>query len=219
MRTTALALIMCLFAFMVAPSAFADNSSETNQQPLEGTYSIKDGQHRVQVTLPHAVNPQGSWIVTLNGSDEQMSQEGSRLRQFTSNYKDLIPGREYQVIAVWYGKNNGQAMDLDTCFQFKAEDPTTKEGKTIKMVDCGFNSSPKETSTSPEKESNSTPNAPEKEKATSAKEESSKLQNLNSASKEDPQASVPSPWGSTGIQLILVGCALMGRRHSSTHRK
>ncbi|SFS32248.1 hypothetical protein [Marininema halotolerans] len=230
MRTATLALIMCFFAFIAAPSAFADNSTEPNQQPIQAIYSLENGQHHVQVTLPHAVNPQGNWILTLNGSDEQSSPDASPLRAFTANYNDLVPGRTYQVIAVWYGKNNGQAMDLNSCFQFQAEDPATHKGTPTKLVDCGFKNPTSSADTtdqppskfSPEKKDpGTTLDAPEKTKATDSEEQSNQLDNLNSASKEGgklPHTTVPAPWGSAGIQLILVGCALMGRRQSSTHQ-
>ncbi|MFC4077510.1 hypothetical protein [Salinithrix halophila] len=238
MRTAALALLIGLLTFTAAPSAFA----ETPETQLQGSYFTKDGKHYVEVALPNADHPQGNWIVTLNGSNEQVSPEGSQSEQFTSNYDDLIEGRNYQVIAVWYGKNGGTNADLSACFQFTAKDPASNKGEKVQLRDCGFKPAPApkdsgqnlpaaddsnasagqnpQTDAASDKptEDGKTPDASVEQKADSpSKEETGSLFNLNSASKEGgklPDTTLSGSWATAGLQLVVTGFALLGFRRA-----
>ncbi|OYD08166.1 hypothetical protein [Paludifilum halophilum] len=248
MRTAAVTVLMCLLMFTVAPAAsFAETFQDTASQNLQGSYFTQDGQHHIELQLPHADQPQGKWIVTLNGSYEQTSPEAAQMGQFSVNYDDLVDGRNYQVIAVFYGKNGDQPVDLNNCFQFEAKKPTSELDNQVKLQRCGFAekavSSEKSDSSSSVDEAihpdgddsqsdrEETGKTPENEESQTGdgitdKEEAGSLQNLDSSQSKSeeggelPETASPSTshaW--IGLQLFLLGCALLGFHPALTQQK
>jgi hypothetical protein len=246
LRSAALAVLMCLFVFTVAPIAHAettdtitqttDKVSETAdkalpteklQEPqLQGEYFTKGGKHYVQVKLNPSKSPRGTWIITLNGSDEQASPENAQLNQFTAKYDDLVPGRNYQLIAVFYGKDGERAVDVNTCYNFTAKKPTQGMDNRVPLQDCGLVAKAKElkkqtldTVNGDKSDGGKILNGGEKGTAPSGTEESGSFFHFNSGKQEGgpmPDTAAPSPaWMSLGAQMLLVGAALLGFRPSS----
>lgn len=219
-----------LLAFTAAPFAFAETPQENAS--LQAVYYVKDGKHQVEVALSGATQPKGNWIVTLNGSDEQSSPDDAGLQAFTSEYDDLTPGRNYQVIAVFYGNNGGQPVDLDGCFQFQAQEPDSAMGDRVQLKDCGFNeiaekaqksdaakaagTAPVDDPAGPSGDGNDGNTGNSEQGTSSDEEESGTLFNMNSGQKGPggpmPETATDTSWASIGLQIFLLGCALLGFR-------
>lgn len=229
MRTAALTLTFLLLAFSVAPAAFAESSQDASS--LNAVYYVKDGKHFVDVTLEGAEKPQGNWIITLNGSNEITSPEGVQTETFTAKYDDLQVGKSYQLIAVFYGKDGSQPVDVNRCYQLNAKDPQQSTGEKVELKDCGFQETVEKLknsdtvdkedevtdSVNPSNEEKASDNE-NKQEAPQQEEESSTLFHRNSGNKADggpmPDTSFPYSLSMIGSQLLLLGCALLGFRRN-----
>ncbi|MDR6225650.1 hypothetical protein [Desmospora profundinema] len=227
MRTAVWTALICLLAFTATPIAFAETSPETVSLSLKGTYATQDDKHIIEVTLPQTEQLSGNWIVTLNGSDEQSSPDGTSQNQFVTQYDDLVEGRHYQVIAVFYGKNGEQPVDLNTCFEFKAQAPGSV-GNPFALKECDFGgTNPDETDAvevnATDADSTGSVEA-EKGSENSESEESGTLDNMKSGSTAQeggpmPETAIGIPaWMTWGGHLLLVGCALLGFQSPRNHR-
>lgn len=230
LRTTVIAVLTCLLVFTVAPAAsFAETSQETAPENLQASYYTKDDKHFVEVQLSQAEQPEGNWIVTLNGSNEQSSPEGSQLDKYTTDYDDLIKGRNYQVIAVFYGQNGDKPIDLNACFQFEAKQPTSGLDNQVQLKSCGFEGIPAPSepvssefdSVDESEDLGKKPEGEEPQRSKSTdKEETGSLEHLNSTQKqggEMPQTALPISGAFVGAQLIGMGCVVLGNRRSGKH--
>ncbi|PTX59616.1 hypothetical protein C8P63_11151 [Melghirimyces profundicolus] len=236
MRTAALTLMLFVLALITAPAAFAESSRENAASSMNAVYYTKGDKHVVEVALPEATHPQGTWVLTLNGSQEQSSPESAGAKKFTAEYEDLVPGRNYQLIAVFYGKDGSRSIDLDGCFQFQPAE-TQSDSNKVPLKDCGFaevvNKLKKSGETAGKAASGEDdavlPSAdegkgnaenPEKstKKAPEQEEESGTLENLNSGQKEKggpmPDTSADTFPAALGLHLILLGFALFGFQRS-----
>ncbi len=217
-------MMILLLTFTAAPFAFAETPQENTA--LQAVYTVKDGKHQVEVSLPEGTQPLGSWFTTLNGSDEQSSPEDAGLKKFTAEYDDLVPGRNYQIIAVFYGKDGEQPVDLNGCFQLEAQDADSATDP-IQLKDCGFDEIAEQAKKSEAAQNAGT--APTDDPATpsgdgntdnsgtsSDEEETGTLQQMNSSQKESggpmPETGVDASPAQLGLQLFLLGCALLGFR-------
>jgi hypothetical protein len=229
LRTAALTLMLLLLAFTAAPFAFAETPQET--AALQAIYTTKDGKHQVEIALPEATQPRGSWFVTLNGSDEQSSPEDAGLKKFTAEYDDLVPGRNYQVIAVFYGKDGEQPVDLDGCFQLQAREPASATDP-IQLKDCGFDkiaeqakksdaaksagTAPVDDPATPSGDGNTADSGNSEQGTSSSEEETGTLHHMNSGQKESggpmPDTAIDIFPALLGLLLFLLGCALLGFR-------
>ncbi|PTM56622.1 hypothetical protein [Desmospora activa] len=220
MRTAVWTALICLLTFAASPIAFAE-TSDSDSLSLEGTYSTQDGKHIIEVTLPQAEQPTGNWVVTLNGSDEQASPEGTSLDQFTTQYDDLVEGRNYQVIAVFYGKDGKTPVDLNTCFEFKAN-AADDASEPVVLKDCGLGGGNLDETDAVEVDTTESHSTGSKDTAPgdedSELEESGILSNMMSGTTVQqggpmPETSISSlSWFAWGGHLMLVGCALLGFR-------
>jgi hypothetical protein len=211
LRTAVWTTLICLLAFAAAPVAFAESSPNSVSLSLEGTYTKQDNNHVIEVTLPQAEQLSGNWIVTLNGSYEQASPEGTSQNRFIAEYDDLVEGRQYQVIAVFYGKNGEQPVDLNACFEFQAQ---AGSGDPIALKECNFGGSTDEADAVEVNASDADASTSED----SESEESGTLDNHKSGSTANeggpiPETAIGTPaWITWGGHLILIGCALLGFR-------
>lgn len=220
MRTAIWTALICLLTFAASPIAFAETPSVTESLSLEGTYSTKDGKHIIEVTLPESEQPIGNWIVTLNGSEEQASPEETSLNHFTTEYDDLVEGRNYQVIAVFYGKNGETPVDLNSCFEFKAR-ASTDESESIALKDCGLGGGNLDETDSVDVDNPASPATGSKDQGSenSELEESGILDNMMSGNTSAQGGPIPetsiasSSWFAWGGHLLLVGCAMLGFRN------